>query len=99
MTKRTRAEFERFVSPSDIESAVGIATSEVESEVAKGGLKGFPLTVGIPGSQVPAGVATADVEVAEGSGDEVAHATEAVVGGLDTNPFWALLIRACYEFL
>ena len=99
MTKRTRAEFELFVLPSDIESAVGIATSEVQSEVAEGCLKEFPLTVGIPESHVPARVATADVEVEKGSGDEVAHATEAAVGEVDTNPFWALLFRAGYEFV
>ena len=99
MTKRTRAEFELCALPSDIESAASIATAEVEFEVAEVCLNEFPFTVGISESQGPAGVATAEVEVEEGSGDEVAHATEAVEGESDINPFWALLIRAGYEFV
>ena len=44
-------------------------------------------------------MADADVEINEGSVDEVASATEAVEGELETHPFWALLIRAGYEFI
>ena len=99
MTKRTRAKFELGALPLDSEKGIGIAAAEAEPAAAEGCLKACPLTVGGLEPQNLARVATADVDVNAGSVDEVASATEAVEEGLEAHPFWALLIRAGYEFI
>lgn len=95
MTKRTRAEFELIALPLDLEIGTSITTSEVGSEIFEGGLT----IVGSPASQSLAKVAVAEVEFEGGQVDEVAPATEALEEGLETHPFWALLIRAGHEFV
>ena len=99
MTKRTWSEFELGALPLYSDKGTGITTSEVEYEAAEGCLKECPVTIGGPKPQSPAKVAVADVEINEWSGDEVVSATEAVEGELETHPFWALLMRAGYEFI
>ena len=99
MTKRTRAEFELGALPLDSEKGIGIATTEAEHAATEGCLNACPFTVGGLEPQSPDRVATADVDVNAGSFDEVAPATKAVEEGLESHPFWVLLIRAGYEFI
>ena len=99
MTKRTRVEFELNALPMDSERGTGITTSEAEYAAAEGCLNVWPITVGDPEPPNPVQVAAAEVGLAAGLVDEVASATEAVEGELETHPFWALLIRAGYEFI
>ena len=100
MTKRTRSEFERVVPTSDIEDAVVASTSEVESAVAEGGWKEFPLTVGAPNHSITTHDTT-DVAIANGAVteilvEEVYTATWVTDEGLEGHPLWALLGRAGY---
>ena len=97
MTKRTRSEYEGDGLPLVTEGIEVAATSKVEIPATTELSEESQNTVGIPESQVPARVVITNVEVGERSGNKMAHANKAVVGGLDTCPFWALLIRAGYE--
>ena len=99
MIKRTNAEYESNDLPVITEGVSDAATSEVAVRATTKRPEAGQITVGIPKSRAPTRVVTADVEVEEGSVDEMAHDTEAEVGELETRPFWALLIRASYEFL
>ena len=100
MTKRTRAEFELGALPLDGEKGIGLATTKAEHATAEGCLNAAAeVTVGGLEPQSLAKVATADVDVNAGSVNEVAPTNEAVEEGLEAHPFWALLIRAGYEFI
>ena len=96
MTKQTRSEYERDGLPMVTQGIEVVATLEVEIRATTALSSLCPLTrlpeesqntVGIPESQVPARVVTADVEVGEGSGNEMAHANKAVVGDWTPAPY------------